>query len=167
MTATNHALTGALIALAIKKPEFAIPLAFMSHFVVDMIPHYNPPKVKKQSFTNFYDNWPKKFASPSFLYIFASDMLLFGLILLVLPLSAPATVSAWTIFFSSLAAASPDFVGGRFLVYRIIGYKPKHIKNSPFTRFHIWLQWMERPWGIWVELAWAILMIWLIYNLMQ
>lgn len=166
MTATNHALTGAVIALVFKKPELAIPLSFVSHFVLDAIPHYNPPAVNKQTFKNYDDNWRKKFSKPLFLYIFAGDMLLFLTILLSLPLIAPEGVSGWTIFLSSLAGTSPDFIGGRYVIYKLISYKPKAIKNSIFTRFHIWLQWMERPWGMIVEFLWFGLMIGLIHNLL-
>lgn len=167
MTATNHALTGAVIALVLKKPELAIPLAFASHFVLDAIPHYNPPQVNKQTFKNYDDSWRRKFSKPLFLYIFAGDMLLLSLILLSLPFVDLDGVSGWTVFFSSLAAASPDFIGGRFVIYKLVGYKPKTIKNSLFTKFHIWVQWMERPWGIIVEFLWFGLMFGLIHNLIR
>lgn len=167
MTATNHALTGAAIALVIKKPELAIPLAFVSHFVLDAIPHYNPQQINKQTFKNYGDSWRKKFSRPLFLYIFAGDMVLFALILLSLPFAAPSGVSGWTIFFSAFAAASPDFIGGRYVIYKLVGYKPKKIKNSLFTKFHIWVQWMERPWGMGLEFVWFGLMIWLIHNLVR
>ena len=40
MTTTAHALTGAAIAVVIKKPKLAIPLAFLSHFACDALPHF-------------------------------------------------------------------------------------------------------------------------------
>lgn len=39
MTATNHGLAGALIGAALPLP-LAMPLAFVSHFVMDAIPHF-------------------------------------------------------------------------------------------------------------------------------
>lgn len=39
MTGLNHAATGITIALLVKRPEFALPVALLSHFVLDMIPH--------------------------------------------------------------------------------------------------------------------------------
>lgn len=39
MFITPHFLTGAAIAVAIDKPELAVPLALASHFVLDAIPH--------------------------------------------------------------------------------------------------------------------------------
>src|SRR5580698_2100335 len=40
MRAINHALTGAIIGLTIGEPLVAAPVAFVSHFVCDAIPHF-------------------------------------------------------------------------------------------------------------------------------
>ena len=167
MTATNHALTGAVVALVLKKPELAIPAAFASHFVVDLIPHYNPSGLTKDKFKSYSDSWKRKMRMRSFRIIFASDMLLFGAILIILPLLiSGGRISAWTIFFSSLAAASPDFDGGiKYLRSLFFPRRKSKENNGWFTKFHIRLQWMERPWGIYVELAWCTLMIVLISQL--
>lgn len=39
---TPHALVGAAIATKIPNPAISLPLAFASHFVLDMVPHWNP-----------------------------------------------------------------------------------------------------------------------------
>lgn len=39
MTGLNHAATGIAIALIVRRPEFALPLALASHFVLDSVPH--------------------------------------------------------------------------------------------------------------------------------
>src|SRR5437868_4335098 len=41
MTWLNHAATGALIAVVIKNPAVALPAAFLSHFVIDILPHWD------------------------------------------------------------------------------------------------------------------------------
>src|SRR5260370_1132249 len=41
MTNLNHAATGALVAVAIHNPWVGLPAAFLSHFVVDVIPHWS------------------------------------------------------------------------------------------------------------------------------
>ena len=46
MTGFNHGMTGAVIALTVKKPELAIPLSFLSHFAQDAIPHFGIPGYK-------------------------------------------------------------------------------------------------------------------------
>ncbi|MFB5608330.1 MAG: hypothetical protein ACE5RG_09565, partial [Candidatus Nitrosomaritimum yanchengensis] len=39
---TPHALVGMAIATKIPNPLISIPLAFTSHFILDMVPHWNP-----------------------------------------------------------------------------------------------------------------------------
>jgi len=39
---TPHALVGAAIVTKIPNPLISLPLAFASHFVLDMVPHWNP-----------------------------------------------------------------------------------------------------------------------------
>lgn len=41
MTATAHALIGASIAAKITNPYLGIPLAVLSHFLLDLIPHWD------------------------------------------------------------------------------------------------------------------------------
>ena len=41
MLETPHALVGMVIAAAIPNPLVSLPLALLSHFVVDMLPHWN------------------------------------------------------------------------------------------------------------------------------
>lgn len=42
MLETSHVLVGAAIAVKIGNPLFTIPLALASHFVLDIVPHWNP-----------------------------------------------------------------------------------------------------------------------------
>lgn len=42
MLETPHVAIGAAIATKIPNPIIAIPLAFLSHFVLDKVPHWNP-----------------------------------------------------------------------------------------------------------------------------
>ncbi|MBI4079257.1 MAG: hypothetical protein HY429_03085 [Candidatus Levybacteria bacterium] len=41
MTATAHALIGTVIAAKVQNPYLAVPLALASHFVADLIPHWD------------------------------------------------------------------------------------------------------------------------------
>jgi hypothetical protein len=164
MTATNHAVTGVAIALAVKQPALAIPLAFLSHFLLDMIPHYNPAGATKHTFRNYSQGWATKFEDENFKTIFITDMFVFVLILLISPFLAPASVSGLTVFFSALAAAAPDFWSGRVLIYQKLGWKDP-AKKGWYTKFHVAIQFMERPWGILIEFAWFILMLGAILSL--
>ena len=42
MLQTPHVVVGTAIAIKVGRPELAIPLAFLSHFVLDRVPHWNP-----------------------------------------------------------------------------------------------------------------------------
>jgi len=39
---TPHVIVAAAIAAKVGRPELALPLALASHFILDMIPHWNP-----------------------------------------------------------------------------------------------------------------------------
>ena len=41
MTATSHAVIGAVIAAKIGNPTLAIPIAIASHFAADLFPHWD------------------------------------------------------------------------------------------------------------------------------
>lgn len=157
MTASNHALTGAVIALAVKNPALAIPMAFISHFVVDVIPHYNPKGVK-----GFYKT-REKFKHRSFRLIFSIDMLIWPVLLITLPFVLVADVSSWTIFLCMLVAVSPDFVEGFYFLAGAFG--KKIIKPTRFDRFSLGIKIYERPRGLVVEIAWLLVMVWLISRL--
>jgi hypothetical protein len=168
MTATNHALTGAVIAMWVKRPELAIPLAFLSHFVLDAIPHYNPPNMVRSKFENYSENYNKKLQDRNFRIILPLDMLLYFITLIILPFLAPSGVSPLTVFICEIVAVAPDFDGGiRYLLQKFT-YKTKRAKDDYwFKRFHLWFQWMERPWGIYVELVYLAGIVYVISNLVS
>lgn len=68
MTATAHALVGGAIAASIQNPAIGLPLAVISHPIIDMIPHWD-----------FGLGWRKK--SKFLLFIQSGLDLLVGLIL--------------------------------------------------------------------------------------
>ncbi len=142
MTATNHALTGAVIGLAVHNPLVAIIVAFLSHFVLDAIPHYDDPR--------------RDLGSKWFLLYLIADgsfcVLLVGVLLI-------SHVDGW--FLASVcafAATSPDlmwfttFWGAR-------NGKKVQWPSYPVARFHAWVQWFTRPIGGIVEAFWAAGMI--------
>ncbi|MFA5933381.1 MAG: hypothetical protein WCV81_03925 [Microgenomates group bacterium] len=68
MTATAHALIGGAVASTISSPELGLSLAFISHPLLDLIPHWD-----------FANNWRTK--NKTKLFIEASLDLSFGVIL--------------------------------------------------------------------------------------
>lgn len=145
MTATNHALTGAFIGLTVSQPAIALPLAFLSHFALDAIPHWRPDHDKR--------HWMK---SGNFVKLLVLEATLCFLLVLALALTRPYhwLVAAVCAFL----AASPDlFWVKKFLTVRRSG---KLLPNKNlFWRFHGLIQWFERPSGAVVEAVWLVAML--------
>lgn len=134
MTATNHALTGAIIGLTIANPAIAVPMAVLSHFVLDMLPHYGDEN---------------RLAQRSFGVYLLIDAALCGLLVLLLAVARPtnwllAAVCAFT-------AAAPDFLWIRkFTASRKkLQFHPNRIEKLLHD-----IQWFQRPIGALVEVAW-------------
>jgi hypothetical protein len=142
MTATNHALTGALIGLAVGQPLIAVPAAVVSHFICDAIPHFDfdtdiPEKVKLKT---------KKFQN----YLIAEA----GLCTLIVILLAIFQPNHWVLAaVCAFAAASPDLLKiNKYMKLR----RGQPWKRSRFTKWTDDIQWFARPIGGVVEIAWFI-----------
>jgi hypothetical protein len=140
MRAINHALTGAVIGLAIAEPAAAIPLAIVSHFVCDAIPHYgqNDPEDQRLQSSLFRR------------LIYFDTILCFGLVIL-LAINRPINWQLAVI--CAFLAAAPDLLS--INKYR---HALAHTKYHPnlYSKFASQIQWFERPIGVVVEVAWFI-----------
>lgn len=149
MIATNHGLTGASIAILLAdKPLIALPLAFMSHFVLDALPH-----------SGFDDvGGHLKVSKKVFFGTLALDAtLLFGSFLLLVFGGAPLMVFAcWFL------AGSPDFAWA----YRyVIKEKFGRIKEAPkhgLNKFHSWIQWSQTRAGWFIEIPVMVFLFWFV-----
>jgi hypothetical protein len=119
MTATNHALTGAVIAIAIQQPLVAISFAFISHYLTDFIPHFSFPTK---------DIFKRKFNT-----LLIADalvcILLVGLVYLMFPAN-------WLLIAVCMfIATSPDFAWAYYRLYleKLKGKKPK---LDPLNQWH-------------------------------
>lgn len=74
MVLLAHTLTGAIIGIKIKSPLIVIILSFISHFILDRLPHTNLPIPKKIDPVQFLKTLPDVLPSISlylvFLYIY-------------------------------------------------------------------------------------------------
>ncbi len=140
MTATNHALTGAIIGLSLSNPYLAIPLAFASHFALDALPHFT-----------FRGSIKEVLRSKKFLISLIIDVVLcFTLAGLLIATQPPnwklGVVCAFT-------ACSPDLLQiGRFIAAKRNMAVPK--LRGLMGEIHERVQWFERPIGAFVEAAW-------------
>jgi hypothetical protein len=132
MIALNHMLTGTAIALAVKQPALVIPLAFLSHFVLDSIPHFGGMP--------FYEYGHKLFP-----YVMIADGILsvsaVGVVMLLQP------DLAFVVALGAGFAILPD-------VFWLGKYMLKW--KSWFFGFHQGIQWFERPPGIIVEASYLV-----------
>lgn len=153
MTATNHALTGAVIGFAVGNPWIALPLAFLSHFICDSIPHFGVNRTSKE--------WV---STKAFRYFLVCDALLCIVLVVILALLHP---NNW--FWAAAAAfvaTSPDlmWVMQFFRGQTHRDEVPRESWNS-LMKFHSKIQWFEKPPGAVVEFAWAPAMIVLLTHL--
>ncbi len=142
MTTTNHALTGAMIATIVHQPYLAIPLAFISHFVCDALPHFGIDM---------------KFGSRSmytWLFLDGLAAILFAGLLLSLGVNNPLLLAI-----SGFAAMSPDL---SWFYYGVKHQLENYKKYGPISKFHSKIQWYQKVPGLIVEFAWAGLMLSLI-----
>ncbi len=133
MIALNHALTGAAIGLAAQKPYLVAPLAFLSHFVLDMVPHFGHREYR----------WGRTIGT----LIFIGDGILTALALAGLALFAPHLLLP--VLLGAFFAMLPDV----FWIHYYSRGKPPHW----FYKFHSGIQWFERPPGALVEVSYLAL----------
>ncbi len=150
MTASNHVLTGMVIGSAISNPLIAIPVAFLSHFAIDALPHF---AIKNQK-------------DSTFLYYLSIDSgIAAGLILSVFLLQP----SNWLLVIASgIACASPDLMWMPDWLRTISEKKQK--KPGLIKKFHAKVQWAERydRIGLVIEVIWfGFMMMILIRSLYQ
>lgn len=119
MLETPHVALGAAIASKIPNPLISIPLAFASHFLLDITPHWNP---HLNTETKKYGKVTKQ----------SLNIVIFDIVLSIIVggsfayLALPDTGRAVTILLASFAAVLPDVVEGP---YFFLGIKTKLIEK--------------------------------------
>jgi len=153
MTATNHALTGAVVGMSFGQPITVAVFAFASHFVLDVLPHYGAPNS---------NNRPR---GKSFARIIRIDaMLLLGSFTVFLTGGFEAV---GLMLLGAVMAMSPDIAWVyRFAVQESWGRKPARPMNW-FNNLHASIQWGERPYGWVYEIAYFVGVSSLIYHISQ
>jgi hypothetical protein len=144
MRAINHALTGAIIGLAVGEPLVAVPSALVSHFLCDMIPHYDGVQPGEE-------NKLQWIRSKSFRYMLYADAALCVSLVMVLALRHPAHWQLAAV--CAFIATSPDLL----YIRRYLQIKArKSVRSSRLVQWTIGIQWFQRPIGAVVEVAWFI-----------
>jgi len=152
MTATNHVMTGALIAVTVQKPLWAIPLAFFSHFLLDVVPHFGYGHVPNE----------ERDRRQHFLTIQITDAFVALGLYLIIPLLFRNQVTPLVTAVSMLAAQAPD----AFWVYEYARAQRhgQYREHNWYLRFHKAIQWCERSWGAYVEAVYFLLITGLLWH---
>jgi hypothetical protein len=141
-------LTGAVIGLSVGNPVLALAVAFVSHFVCDLIPHHDDPSIplgSKEESTILLVDCLGAVGVATFLFVLRPEAWF---------------LACWCAFL----ATSPDLMWVPRFLCRVRTHKDK-LPNNPVTRFHAWVQPFARPWGVVIEFIWATGMITLLANL--
>lgn len=142
MTAANHMLTGAVIAAGIQQPLLVVPLAFLSHFFLDVFPHFGVGEADTK----------ERDKHPLFKRVLVIDIAITVLLLLLLPFVLSGVVAWWVLILGMAVAWIPDTV---WVMHFWHDHK-KRERTPPLwlTRFHQKIQWFEKPPGLVIELFW-------------
>jgi hypothetical protein len=134
MIGFNHAAAGGLISKFLPLP-LAIPMAFLSHFFLDAMPHYGIPYKKRDKSWLWRVVFTVDFIAAFSLGTFALYQ------------------HHYALFICGFVAVSPDFAW----VVRVIKNRSFNLGKHPtwFTQMHARIQLFERPWGIYIELPLA------------
>jgi hypothetical protein len=136
MRATNHVVTGAVIGAAVGNPWIALPAAFLSHFVLDAIPHADAFDRKSLAFK-------VELLTDSAL---AASFLLF--IFLVRPDQWPLLIAC------GILGASPDLLWiPAWLRELKTGKDPRY---NRFEQLLVDIQWCTSPQLYIVEVIWLL-----------
>jgi hypothetical protein len=139
MTGFNHGMTGAAIALVVKQPALAITLSFISHFAIDMIPHFGFPEK---------DLFRRKFN-----VLLIADFIFAICLMIILAILFPS--QKWLIWTCMIAAAIPDAASAYYRLY-IERIKKTTVRQDPLYVLHRKIQWSQTIPGAYVEALWFI-----------
>ena len=133
MTGSNHVVAGALIGAVVVQPVVAVPVALASHFIMDALPHYG-------------DNNKSTWLNRHFDYVLAVDATITLSFLITLLAIQPTN---WVLMLAcAVIAVLPDVV---WLPHYLADMRGQTKPHGRFARFSKWIQWGERPWGIYIE----------------
>jgi hypothetical protein len=147
MTATAHALVSAAIASSVQHPSLALPLAFCSHFVMDVIPHWD-----------FGTHWRTRSKKATGAIAIADTILGFSLAYFLFMGKVDPTV----LILAMIAGNLPDWLEAPYYIFFA-----KQTKKTP-TEEASWLEKLtyriykienifhtkaEYPFGLWTQVA--------------
>lgn len=153
MTATNHAVMGAIVVAAVGNPVLGLPLALASHFVLDSLPHFGAETVSKPG--------TREYAA-----IIRFDTLLTTAFILIVSFAGFRAGFAWWLLpLGAFIGWAPDIMWYKHYQSDLRGEERQW---DPVRRMHKKIQRYEVSWGWIVESVWFVvtvaLLSWLIFR---
>jgi len=141
MTATGHAIIGTLIAAKIGNPVLAIPIAIVSHVVIDTVPHWDTATNRKnKSF--------KKLFWQSFLDVILGFILSYLIVFSLFP-----KTNLIYVFIMIIAAQLLDWVTALYYFFRIKSFKCVYSFQKLFNND------LGLPWGGITQIAVILILV--------
>lgn len=145
MTATAHAIVGVAIATKFPNPWVALPLALISHFVCDKVPHWDVMTDKGKPM-------------PQLVRELAADYLISYLFVALFILFFKPQVNPILLYASALIAQAPDWLEGPYkllnkdFLFSKFAYKIQSVSHD------LWFDSrLKAPWGIVTQAATVLL----------
>lgn len=153
MTAINHSITGSIIAVSITNPVIGLPLAFASHFILDLLPHFGFHTVAKAG-------------SKDYRAIVKFDTFITIVFFIISTFAGyRAGFDIWLVPLGSFFAWCPDIMWYKHYQNDIKG-EDKHW--DIIRKTHKKIQRYEVSWGWIIEVVWfffgVVILSWLIFN---
>ncbi len=149
MLETPHVAVGAAIASKIPNPFIAIPLAFVSHFVLDKVPHWNPHIITET----------KQFGRPtnkSTAIIIVDCVLALSLGSAIALSALPDISRAITILLASFVSILPDLIEFPYFYF-----KKRDAFYTKWSSFQKSIQVDTTPfWGLLTQIVTIIAALW-------
>ncbi|OGH09010.1 MAG: hypothetical protein A2152_01960 [Candidatus Levybacteria bacterium RBG_16_35_6] len=144
MTATSHAIVGSVIAAKVGNPALAVPIALVSHVVLDSIPHWDTA-------TNGHGRRNLKTFIKTMFDFVISLIVSFLLITLLFP-----TTNLSYAFFIIITAQLFDWLTVPYLFFGI-----SFFSSSVYKFQKLFDRKLDKPWGIITQVVFALIVIFL------
>jgi len=146
MTGLNHAATGALVAVAVKQPVLALPLALFAHFAIDAIPH-----------------WNYRLTGRLRQIVMRADLLASSVLLGILAVTL--NVSGWLVIACGLLCMAPDAMWLPGILHGKPAITNQQNLIGRIRWVHKKIQWKEFAGGLYVEAIWFAAVLTLILKI--
>ena len=141
MTATSHAIIGTVIAAKIGNPALAIPIALATHFIADLIPHWDTG-------TNEKKKGRKRVYYESFVDVVCSILAVYLLVYYFFPYT-----NLKYAYLIAFVAQLPDWLTAPYYFYHIKFMKPFYNLQKLFDNK------LDKPWGIITQVSFLLAII--------